>query len=255
MPSDNEVETTLAQPLRQALWVLVAWCGGAVAFAVLHMVPENPVHHAPRYGLFIGTVTVLGGLAAATLSYLLIEQSLRPIFALALDHNAVSRPRALGVKERVVAAWALGSGVILIAIGLTPFASRRLEEAIWFLAPVGLVGGGVIIGLAGRSVAKPIAAMRGALARVEKGDLDARVEVDDGSEVGLLQAGFNQMAAGLKERERLRTISSGPMSIATSPSTSSERARRWPAKRSRSRSCSSTSETSPASRSGRRRKR
>lgn len=58
--------------------------------------------------------------------------------------------------------------------------------------------------VAARSVADPIAAMRGALARVEAGELDARVAVDDGSEVGLLQAGFNDMATGLAEREQIR---------------------------------------------------
>jgi len=41
---------------------------------------------------------------------------------------------------------------------------------------------------------------------VEEGDFDARVEVDDASEVGLLQAGFNRMAAGLEERERVRDL-------------------------------------------------
>src|SRR5439155_14875972 len=32
------------------------------------------------------------------------------------------------------------------------------------------------------------------------------VEVDDASEIGLLQSGFNRMAAGLRERERLRDL-------------------------------------------------
>jgi adenylate cyclase len=44
------------------------------------------------------------------------------------------------------------------------------------------------------------------MARVVEGDFDARVEVDDASEVGLLQAGFNRMAGGLAERERLRDL-------------------------------------------------
>ena len=48
--------------------------------------------------------------------------------------------------------------------------------------------------------------MRDALARVEEGDFDARVPVDDASEIGLLEAGFNRMAAGLRERERLRDL-------------------------------------------------
>jgi adenylate cyclase len=60
--------------------------------------------------------------------------------------------------------------------------------------------------LAARSLADPIAAVRNGLARVRAGELEARVTVDDGSEVGLLQAGFNEMTAGLRERERLREL-------------------------------------------------
>jgi adenylate cyclase len=48
--------------------------------------------------------------------------------------------------------------------------------------------------------------MRKALERVEQGDLDVEVPVDDGSEMGLLEAGFNRMAAGLRERERLHDL-------------------------------------------------
>ena len=204
-PSRHEVELTLDQPLRHALWVLGVWGGGALLFAAWHVAP-NPIHHDPRYGLYIGAVGVLGGLAAAMLSYLLIEQGMRPIFTVALEHAPPLRPRTLGVRQRIIISWALGSGVTLVAISLTPLASERLAQAIAFLVPIGLLGGGLIIAFAARSVAKPIAAMRTALAHVEKGDFAARVEVDDGSEVGLLQAGFNQMAAGLEERERLRAI-------------------------------------------------
>jgi adenylate cyclase len=56
--------------------------------------------------------------------------------------------------------------------------------------------------LSARSVAEPITAVRGALARVRAGDFRVRLAVDDGSEVGLLQAGFNEMAMGLRERLR-----------------------------------------------------
>ena len=42
--------------------------------------------------------------------------------------------------------------------------------------------------------------------RVEAGETDVTVPVDDGSEVGLLQAGFNRMVAGLREREQLRDL-------------------------------------------------
>ncbi|MDQ3981803.1 MAG: adenylate/guanylate cyclase domain-containing protein [Actinomycetota bacterium] len=205
-PTPDELERTLEQPARQALWVLLLWSGGALLFAGIHIVPGNPVHHDPRYGLLIGAVGFLGGLAAAMLTYLLIDRSLKPIFALALAHTTPLRPRTLGVSSRIVASWALGSGVALVAIALTPFGSPRLELALWFLVPMGLLGGGLLITIAATSVARPIAAMRGALAKIEKGEFDARVAVDDGSEVGLLQAGFNRMAAGLGERERLREM-------------------------------------------------
>jgi adenylate cyclase len=39
---------------------------------------------------------------------------------------------------------------------------------------------------------------------VEEGSLDEEVVVDDGGEIGFLQAGFNRMVAGLRERERIR---------------------------------------------------
>ena len=48
--------------------------------------------------------------------------------------------------------------------------------------------------------------MRDALAHVERGNLDAEVQIHDGSELGVLQAGFNAMVAGLREREALRDL-------------------------------------------------
>ena len=205
-PTEEELEQTLDQPRRQAAPVLGYWFGGAALFAAIHIVPGNPLHHDPRYGLLIAAIGVLGGLAATMLTYLLVDQSLRPVFALALARTTPLRAHTLGVRQRIVASWALGSAVVFVAIALTPLGSPRIELALWFLVPVGLLGGGLIIAVAAKSVAKPIVAMRGALAQIEKGDFDARVDVDDGSEVGLLQAGFNRMASGLSERERLREV-------------------------------------------------
>ena len=45
-----------------------------------------------------------------------------------------------------------------------------------------------------------------ALLDVEQGDLDVEVVVYDGTEIGLLQSGFNQMVSGLREREHLRDL-------------------------------------------------
>ena len=75
-----------------------------------------------------------------------------------------------------------------------------------FLVFVALGTGLLATTLVARSIAEPLAGVREALARVEQGELDARVAVDDSSEVGLLGAGFNRMAVGLRERERLREL-------------------------------------------------
>ena len=60
--------------------------------------------------------------------------------------------------------------------------------------------------MAARSVADPIEAVRSGLRRVQAGDLDVSVAVDDGGEVGLLQAGFNEMVSGLRERLLFRDL-------------------------------------------------
>ncbi|CAN5490338.1 hypothetical protein BH20ACT15_BH20ACT15_16130 [soil metagenome] len=58
--------------------------------------------------------------------------------------------------------------------------------------------------LASRAAADPITSVRRAINEVEGGDFDVEVPVYDASELGLLQAGFNRMVEGLRERERIR---------------------------------------------------
>lgn len=74
-----------------------------------------------------------------------------------------------------------------------------------------LSGIGVMTGLVGtllvsRAVALPLGGLRRAMASIEEGAYDARVDVDDATEIGLLQSRFNAMASGLEERERLRDL-------------------------------------------------
>ena len=45
-----------------------------------------------------------------------------------------------------------------------------------------------------------------ALERVRQGDLSVEVPVDDAGEIGQLEAGFNEMVTGLRERRRLEDI-------------------------------------------------
>ena len=81
-----------------------------------------------------------------------------------------------------------------------------LAGAIAFLAVIGLLVGSFAISIASRSVAEPIARCGARWPAWRRATTTPAVPVDDGSEVGLLEAGFNSMAAGLHERERLRDL-------------------------------------------------
>jgi adenylate cyclase len=84
--------------------------------------------------------------------------------------------------------------------------ATRLSVIILALGSVVLVCGWILTGLSARSVVAPVRSVRNALTVIAGGDLDVRIPVFDGTELGSLQAGFNQMAAGLHERERLRDL-------------------------------------------------
>jgi adenylate cyclase len=49
----------------------------------------------------------------------------------------------------------------------------------------------------------PLAAVAAALRRIQRGDLDVRVPVVSGDEIGLVEQGVNDMAQSLRERERI----------------------------------------------------
>ncbi len=157
---------------------------------------------------------VLGGLTTAAVSYLMSERIMRPVTARALAEGPPSRPAAPGVRTRLLTAWTLATGVPVLGVAAVSVAqlagsgsdSGTAAGASLFLAGLALFVGLMTLALAARAIADPIAAVRDALARVEEGDFEARVPVDDASEIGLLESGFNRMAVGLRERERLRDL-------------------------------------------------
>ena len=205
-PTDRERESTLALPLRESLVGLGGWTGATVLFAVLTFHFSQSPAQALRVAVGVG----LGGLTTTALMYLLIERTMRPVFALALADSTPTRPR-LGIAPRLLLSWGLGSGVPLLGIGLGLLGSARLDRtrlvtAVAFLAALGVGVGGAMMLAAARSVSDPLHGVRRGLRRVQEGRLDTQVPVNDVGEIGMVQAGFNQMAAGLLEREQLREL-------------------------------------------------
>lgn len=206
-PTLPEQEALLAQPRLQATGVVVFWMvGGAVGFVnYLWLFAPDPM---AAFLVFAG-VTFLGSHAAA-FSYLLVERTLRPLAARAMVRTRPVRLTILSVRNRFLMAFAFGPGITIagIAIFLTVRHTEGydLAPAVWPVVVLGLIDGYLLVALAALSVTAPMEEVRQAMKRVNDGDLDVEVPIDAGSEVGLLQVGFNQMVEGLRERERLRQL-------------------------------------------------
>jgi adenylate cyclase len=207
-PTPAEQRRALRGPVMQIKTVVVLWALGACLFGLVNL------HFSEPFAENVAGGIVAGGIVTCGISYLLAERVLRPITARALESGAPERPAAPGVLVRTVLAWALATGVPLVGIasvaaGVVTGDTPRTDATAWsliVLALAGLVTGATAIVIAAKSIAEPLRAVRRALARVQEGDIDVEVRVDDASEVGLLQAGFNRMAAGLREREQLRDL-------------------------------------------------
>ncbi len=207
-PNDAERRRALREPLRllpvlAALWTLAAAC-----FAALNLA------YSGRLALNVGITVLLGGMVTCALAYLRAERAWRDVVAAALATDAPTEPAVPGVAARLLFAWALGSAVPLLAIVLVGVDALTAQGApgsstslsIIFVATVAIGVGLLATVSAGNSVVEPVESVRRAMTRVQSGDLHATVAIDDASELGLLEAGFNRMAADLRERERLRDL-------------------------------------------------
>lgn len=206
-PTDSERDRTLLAPRIIATHSFQYWIGAAVVFGLLNMVFD------PRSVQTVRIVAgiLLGGLTTTGLCYVMVERVFRPVFAEALADSRPHRPPLVGLRTRLVVLWVLGSGLPLAAIGLSATLSAGAgEEAVAqstrFLAAAGLVAGAVVTVFAAKALADPIESVRRGLERVEAGDTSVEIAVDSPAEVGLLQAGFNQMVEGLRERRRLQDL-------------------------------------------------
>lgn len=203
-PDAAERERVLDEPWRMAARPFLLWII-ATSFIATSIAFRSS--YDGRELLEIVQIMLIGGLGVCAISYLVIEQTYRPLFAFALAGEAAPRPASLGIRPRLLLAWSVGSGVPLLGLSLAPFReSGTSPTAMAVLALVGLLGGLFALLVASNSIAEPLDEVRRALGRVAGGDLDADLSVDDGGEVGQVQAGFNRMVSGLRERAELQDL-------------------------------------------------
>jgi adenylate cyclase len=210
VPTEKQRRQALNVPLQLTLMQLTLWLAGSALFTVLAIVLQSD--RAVSTGLTVG----IGALVVAGVSYLLTEFTMRPVAARALADTEVNeKARFVGVGPRMVLFWAIGTAVpiggLLMAAILAlavPEETTLKQMAIVSIVTCGavLLFGFVLTDLNARSVVAPIKSVREALRAVEEGDLETDVVVYDGTELGALQSGFNQMVVGLREREKLRDL-------------------------------------------------
>ena len=199
----------LRTPFYRTVINLATWCIGSVVF----IAASWPVakHAAP----VVAVATGLGATATAIIGYLQSERVLRPVAVAALRGGLPENIRASGVIGRQMLAWSLSTGVPLLAIVLTVVADKaeylhgppeKLLNPILLLALLALGIGLASTLLVAMSIADPLRQLRWALGEVQRGNYNAHMQIYDASELGLLQAGFNDMVRDLSERQRLRDL-------------------------------------------------
>jgi adenylate cyclase len=208
-PTPAVRDLALRAPLHQLQLLAVAWGGAALLFFAVN------VAISVALAVEVSVTIVLGGVVTSALVYLLMERINRENTALALAIGPPRQAATPGVTARLLLTWAIGTSVFLLGIAALAIAVlvdpggeslRRVGASALFLSVGGLSVGLLTMTVATRSIADPLKSVRSALAEVERGRTDIEVRVEDGSEVGQLQAGVNRMVAGLREHERLRDL-------------------------------------------------
>ncbi|MFT4299686.1 MAG: adenylate/guanylate cyclase domain-containing protein [Aeromicrobium sp.] len=207
-PTDVERYAALRLPWRLSLMQAVLWDVAAIFYGTLAFFLQ------PRAVFGAVASVVIAGLVVTTIAYLFAEFALRPVAARALAGHEPTRTRGMGVQWRMLVFWGLGTaapvlGLVVAAMLVLVFpASSKVQFAIVVLGLSGIIlaFGLLVTALTARSVVNPLRSVTDALSRVRDGDYDAEVVVYDGTELGTLQAGFNDMVQGLREREAIRDM-------------------------------------------------
>jgi adenylate cyclase len=208
-PADAAMQRRILRyPFTQTMISFWAWVASALAFGIINST------WSVELGASVAIAILLGGITTCGMLYLLAERAFAPVTARALANSVPRKPELPGVDARMLLAFVVSAGgpllglagVAVLALCEGGVAADRMALTAVVLGSAALISGLVSMKLVARSFAQSLRAMREALGRVEKGDLSADVQIHDGSELGVLQAGFNSMVAGLREREKLRDL-------------------------------------------------
>ncbi|ROZ98590.1 adenylate/guanylate cyclase domain-containing protein [Gordonia sp. OPL2] len=207
---DNETARRRALKLPYLLSVVNAtlWLIGGVIFTLVNFVVSH------RDAFIVAMASAIGALVTCVLSYMQAEKVLRPITvaAMANDPDAAVAP---SVTTRIAVFWVVSVvAPLAVIIGLITLQRlgwiatdpAGLQRPILWMSGAALAFSVIAIVRVVAAINDPIKQLRRAQGEVSDGNLNVAVKIYDGSDLGLLQAGFNDMVADLRERQQLRNL-------------------------------------------------
>jgi adenylate cyclase len=204
-PAIADARRALRLPRDMAVIAAALWTFGGLVIGIAAAAVGEDAQTV--FGICGGIV--LAASASAGITYLLIGRVNQPVARLALASSPPREMPVFGVRWRLLLIWVLTTGTPIIGLVLVLTAPRGKTHVVGVsivVAIVTLVLGGYATALAAKAIGAPLRSMVEALHRVEEGDLDVTVPIEDAGEIGLVQSGFNAMVAGLRDRERIQDL-------------------------------------------------
>ncbi|GAC57040.1 putative adenylate cyclase [Gordonia hirsuta DSM 44140 = NBRC 16056] len=184
------------------------WLIGGALLAVLNL------RESFKDAIVVAIASFAGAVVTSVMSYQQFEKVLRPISVAAMA-NEPEKAKAPGIALRILVFWLVGVAMpmaVIIVLIILQRTSVIEASALELQRPIlWLSGAAILFGLLSffrlvRSITDPIKQLRMALNQIRAGNLNVAVKIYDGTDIGLLQAGFNEMVDDLRERQQLRDL-------------------------------------------------
>jgi adenylate cyclase len=204
-PDEAEARRLLHLPAAITFRALAIWLPGVIIAAVIFARVTDWRSLPVVLGIF-----AIGAVQTAGFTFLFVDRMLRPTIPAVSVVLRGTTHWSSTVLIRVVMSWIV-SGAMPMLMVITVLADRdagahdRIRTGI-YLAVIGIGAGAVATAALARAVAVPLRLLRRALDRIAHGDLEVRVPVGSTSEIGRLEHSVNELAANLRERERMRDV-------------------------------------------------
>ncbi len=208
-PTIAEQSAVMLAPMRQSLIHLAIWLIGGALFVLL------TYRQSPDLAIASGVAVALASVGTFGSSYLLGERILRPVAARALSHGEFAALYAPGINVRLLLTWGLGTlapaiGVLALTSayvgGLINSTLQAVSIAIITITALTVVTSLTLTMLTSSQISDPIRELRAAIERLGRGEKNVSVRIYDGSEIGVLQLGFNRMVQYTAERRHLEQL-------------------------------------------------